>query len=401
MTRRLGPMIVAAAAASVALMAGCAPGPAGGSRASSTVETAASAVVGRLDAATEARLQDAFERKFATVVAGVRTPGASVFVSVGSDVWSSQLGVADAAAGAPVSADGRWRIASVTKPFVAEAVLRLVEAGRLSLDARLDQFVPHIANGATITVRQLLDMSAGVWSFTGDQDLVARFDADPTLTWSVEQTVALIRAHPADFAPGTKVAYSDSNYVLLGLILQDVTGRTAAQVVTDTVIRPLGLTGTAFPDDTQTSVPSPAVVGYLPKTETLHPVTAINPAFAWTSGAMTSTVADLATWAKELTAGTLLSPGVQAERLRTRQFTGVGDVDYGYGLGVMRTRSMIGHTGGIIGFGTVVFRYPAADATFVVVVNASSNFDNASLDIYNALVAVLYPDQVTLPTGRN
>ena len=140
---------------------------------------------------------------------------------------------------------------------------------------------------------------------------------------------------------------------------------------------------------------------YLPKSGTLQPVTAITPAFAWTSGAMTSTVADLATWAKELTSGTLLSPALQAERLRTRQFTGVGHVDYGYGLGVMRTKSMIGHTSGIIGFCTVVFRYPAADATFVVVVNASSNFDNASLYIYNALVAVLYPDQVTLPTGRN
>ena len=76
------------------------------------------------------------------------------------------------------------------------------------------------------------------------------------------------------------------------------------------------------------------------------------------------------------------------------------DVDYGYGLGVMNTTDMIGHDGGIVGSGAVMFRYPAADATFVVLVNASSNFDNASLDIYNALLRDLYPDQVTKPTGR-
>ena len=113
---------------------------------------------------------------------------------------------------------------------------------------------------------------------------------------------------------------------------------------------------------------------------------------------MTSTAGDLARWAAELTDGTLLSPELQRQRLQTR-FSGV-DVDDGYGLGVMNTKDMFGHTGGIVGFGAVVMRLPAADATFVVLVNSSTNFDNASLDIFNALLGELYPDQVTLPTGR-
>ena len=128
-------------------------------------------------------------------------------------------------------------------------------------------------------------------------------------------------------------------------------------------------------------------------------MTAINPTFAWASGAMTSTARDLARWAAELTDGTLLSPELQAQRLQTRRFSGV-NVDYGYGLGVMNTKDLFGHTGGIVGFGAVMMRFPAADATFVVLVNASTNFDNASLDIFNALLGELFPEQVTLPTGR-
>lgn len=190
------------AAVTVALLTACGPGTAESAGSAPTAAgRSSSAPTVRLDAATRGRLQAVFEDTFTTVVGGTRSPGASVFVSVGPDVWTSQLGGSDTATGTRVPSDGRWRIASVTKPFVFEAVLRLVDEGRLSLDDHLERFVPGIANGTTITVRQLLRMSASVSNFTADQDLVARFDANPTLRWSVDQTVALIRTHLADFAP--------------------------------------------------------------------------------------------------------------------------------------------------------------------------------------------------------
>jgi D-alanyl-D-alanine carboxypeptidase len=354
----------------------------------------------RLDEATKARLQSSFERSFATKIAGSQTPGAAVLVSIGDDVWSSQLGVSNLATNEPIRPDSRFRIASLTKTFVATAILQLADAGRLSLDDPLEKYVTGIANGKQITIRQLLAMSAGVWSFTYDKPLIARFDADPMLTWSVEDTVDLVRSKPADYPPDAKVMYSDSNYVLLGVILEKASGQSVPDYLRAKILEPLGLTGTVFPTDDQPGVPAPATVGYLPvEGKGLRPIESINPAFAWASGAMTSTAQDLARWAKELTEGTLISPAAQQQRLKTRQFTGV-DVDYGYGLGVMNTTDMIGHDGGIVGSGAVMFRYPAADATFVVLVNASSNFDNASLDIYNALLGDLYPDQITKPTGR-
>ena len=364
----------------------------------------------RLDEATRARLQRSFEQSFATEIAGgTQTPGAVVLVSVGEAEWVSSLGVAEISSQEPMTADRRFRIASLTKTFVATAVLQLVDEGRLALDDPLERFVPGIADADRITVRDLLAMTSGVWSFTSDEALVAQFDGDPTLPWAVDDTLNLLRNHGADFAPGSKVVYSDSNYVLLGVILEQVTGRPVGEVIEERILEPLGLTETRFPTDDEPGVPAPAAVGYLPTSTSARsggdtagdprPVTAINPTFAWTSGAMTSTASDLARWAAELTDGTLLSPELQAQRLQTRRFSGV-DVDYGYGLGVMNTKDLFGHTGGIVGFGAVMMRFPAADATFVVLVNASTNFDNASLDIFNALLGELFPEQVTLPTGR-
>jgi D-alanyl-D-alanine carboxypeptidase len=357
----------------------------------------------RLDEATRARLQRSFEESFATRIAGAQTPGAVVLVSIGAEQWISALGVADVASQEPMTADRRFRIASLTKTFVATAVLQLVDEGQLALDDSLDTFVPGIADGGRVTVRDLLAMSSGVWSFTSDEAVVAEFDADPTLPWSVDDTLALIRDHDAAFTPGAEVVYSDSNYVLLGEIVEQVTGRPIDEVIEQRILEPLGLAETHFPADADTGVPPPAAVGYLPTGTSpdadLQPITAINPTFGWAAGAMTATAGDLARWAAELTDGSLLSPELQAQRLETRRFTGV-DVDYGYGLGVMNAADLYGHDGGIVGFGAVMMRYPEEDATFVVLVNASTNFDNASLDIFNALLGELYPDQITLSTGR-
>ena len=385
------------AAAALALTA-CGSGDADTAQSTGPTSTVPTSTVG-LDEATRAHLQRAFELSFATEIAGTQTPGAVALVEVGDAEWVSTLGVADVASQEPMTPDRKFRIASVTKTFVATAILQLVDEGQLALADPLERFVSGIADGATTTVRDLLAMSSGVWSFTSDEALIARFDADPMLPWTVDDTIDLVREHDADFAPGDEVAYSDSNYVLLGRILEDVTGRPIREVIEERVLEPLGLTETEFPADDEPGVPAPAAVGYLPTDGELRPVTDINPTFAWAAGAMTSTASDLARWAAELTDGSLLSPELQEQRLQARQFTGV-DVDYGYGLGVMNTKDMYGHDGGIVGSGVIAMRYPAEDATFVVLVNSGSNFDNASIDIFNALLGELFPEQVTLPTGR-
>jgi len=212
--------------------------------------------------------------------------------------------------------------------------------------------------------------------------------------WTIDQTIDLIRAHPADYAPGEKVVYSDSNYILLGRIIELVTGQSVSEVVRTRVIEPLGLTGTRMPSQDQPGVPDPSLGSYMPVDGQLVAVPEVNPNFAWTAGAMTSTATDLAVFARELTDGTLLTPDLQAERLTIGQFDGV-TISAGYGLGLIKINDLIGHTGAINGGGASMLRYPAQDATFVVLVNASSNFENAADLIENGLIENLYPNQVS------
>jgi len=346
-----------------------------------------------LDDATRATLQEVFERSFAQT----GMPGATAYVSIGGDVWTATLGVDDLSTNEPFPADGTVRIASVTKSFTATAILEAVDQGRLSLDDTLEQFVPGIANGDQITVRDLLSMTSGVWDFTSDDAVVAAFDADPMMAWTPERTVEAIREHPAEFSPGEKVVYCDSNYVLLGLVLEQVTGMTAAEAITTMVVEPLRMSGTRFPADDEPGVPAPAITGYQPGPGSdfsrLTPVGDIDPRFAWTAGAMTSNVEDLVLWAHELSDGSLLDPATQAARLDSRRFDGQ-KVDVGYGLGVTTLNDLVGHDGAILGYSTAVFRYPQADATFVVVGNGSNNFTTPTMDIFLSFVQALYPDQL-------
>jgi D-alanyl-D-alanine carboxypeptidase len=371
------------------------------SNTSPTAPLVSSSVAGpvQLDDATTAKLQESFQESFGTAFAnGVLTPGAVAYVSVGDDEWISSLGVTDVTTGTPVDPGDHGRIGSISKPFVATAVLRLVGDGKLTLDDTLEQYIAGIPNGDSITIRQLLSMSAGVWSYTSDDELIASFQSDPMTPWTIDQTIDLIRTHPADYPPGEKVVYSDSNFVLLGRIIELVTGQPVGEVIRTQVVEPLGLTGTRMPADDEPNVPDTSLGSYMPVDGNLVAVPDLNPTFAWTAGAMTSTAADLAVLARELTDSTLLTPELQAERLTITQFTGAV-ANAGYGLGVIQLRNLTGHTGAINGGGASMFRYVAGDATFVVLVNGSSNFENVADLIANSLIADLYPDQASRPGG--
>lgn len=360
--------------------------------ASAASSSAATAPV-RLDEQTKARLQASFEQTFAAAtVGGAQTPGAIAYVSVGDQEWISALGVSDVDTKAPIDPAGHGRIGSITKPIFASAVLVLVDQGKLSLDDPLAKYIPGIANGDRITVRQLLSMSSGVWNYTTDQQLVDTFATAPMTPWTIDQTIDLIRSHPADFAPGEKVAYCDSNFVLLGRIVELVTGQPVSDVVRTLVIEPLGMTGTRMPADDQPDVPDPGIGSYQPVGGQPAAIPDLNPTFAWTAGAATSTVPDLARFAREVTDGSLLSPELQAQRLATTTFTGI-PLDVGYGLGVLNMNDLIGHNGDITGGGGTMLRLPAQDATFVVLVNLSTNGENSSGEITNALIDDLYPGE--------
>jgi len=305
------------------------------------------------------------------------------------------FGIANRKTGRPARIKDHVRIASMTKTFTATAILQLVDQGRLSLDDHLSTFVPGVDNGDRITIREMLNMTSGIYDFTDDPALAKRFYAKPTLRFGPAQVFAILRRHKPAFAPGTKIVYCDTNYFLLGLVLEKVTGRPASRVIADQILEPLGLTQTSLP--TTPPLPKPFAHGYFGGVDLTDPLvdkTASNPKFGFTMGGMQSTLRDLHKWARVLATGTLLSPALQAQRLQTMPFPNPGPVDVSYGLGIFKLDNLLGHNGAGVGYSSAMFYLPSKRATIVVWGNNSTNDTTPTLTIAFDLAELLFPKAV-------
>jgi len=398
-----------------AFLAGCSGGGQSGAASTSTSPSASSsassaaavnstshqsAVPGAavvLDDSTDQVLNTLSDKVFAST--GVAGMAAGVWI--GADSWLRSAGYADLATKAPFRPSDHVRIASITKSYTATAVLQLVDQGAIALADTLESFVPGVANGGQITVQNLLGMTSGIYDFTSDDAFLAAFAADPTMPWSDAKTLEIIARHDPLFAPGAELSYCDSNYVLLGMVVEKVTGKPAGEIITSAVIDKLALPQTSYP--TTTAIPDPHPTGYVPPVtdpnaqfdNAAQPpavVTELNPAVGATAGAMISTLDDLRVWGGELASGTLLSPATQATRLASRPFPGQ-KINIGYGLGCETLNEFVGHNGAILGFSTVVMRRPQVDVTIAAVANESTNFTTPTSSFSFGVIKALYPDQ--------
>ena len=352
-------------------------------------------------------MDDALRAKLDTLLTDQLTatgvPGLAGSVRIGKEVWTGATGVADLKTKAPYALDSFVRIASITKTYTATAVLRLVDQLKLGLDDVLEKYVPGVVNGKVATIEDLLAMRSGIPDFTANAAFNKRFDADPDMRWSDRDLLAVIADTKANFAPGEKVAYCDSNYALLGMVLRKVSGQAPGVAITEQVLRPLKLLDTSYP--TASTVPDPHPTAYIPTSidksgrfdnaaSAPRRVDKVNPEVASTAGAMISTLADLQAWGDELVTGTLLQPETQALRLEFRRFTGQ-KLNFGYGLGIINLNEFLGHDGAIYGYSTSVFTRPQTDSQIVFVANESSNSTTPTLTSTLAVIKELYPDQLS------
>jgi D-alanyl-D-alanine carboxypeptidase len=343
-------------------------------------------------------LDQATDNKISQIVmAAMRAndiPGMAVGVWIPGGHYVRAFGTSDTTTGAPFSVADHVRIASITKTFTATVILQLVDQHRLQLSSRLSQYVTGIPNGATITVKELLNMTSGVYDFTEDKTFLADYLADPTMPFGPADAIAIIKRHKPSFPPGKGVEYSDSNYVLLQLIAEKVTHAPLGRLIQQWVLDPLGLDETSYP--TTPAMPTPFTRGYFQPNMTsplLRDVTLSNPDGAGGAGAMISTLSDLKTWAKALATGTLLAPGTQRERLQTVPLAPPGKITLGYGLGILDLNGFLGHNGAILGYGTAAFYLPGADATFVVEGNNNDLVSTVPLMVFVQIADLLYPQQ--------
>lgn len=321
-----------------------------------------------------------------------RLPGFSIEISGPRGSYARTYGVADLRTRRGFRPDDRVRIASITKTFTATAILLQVQRGRLSLGDRLSEFVSGVPNGGRITIRQLLAMRSGIYDFTSDERFGEEFERNPRMRFDLGDVLAIIRRHKPLFEPGARTSYADSNYYLLGAILERVSGMSAARAITEEVIEPLGLKHTSFP--TGAAMPRPFSRGYYAGPDGEGPIrdyTAVGPSVAWTAGAMISTVGDLRRYGRALARGALLNPRLKRARLRFGRIPNPSGPPVGYGLGILRIGDWLGHDGAIFGFSTETFYNPRNGAQVVGASNLSSNFSTPTLAVFLEIVSRLYP----------
>ena len=330
------------------------------------------------------------------VMSTQNVPGVNVGVyAPGGKLYENSYGVADIQTNEPMDPADTVRIASISKTFTAVAVLRLIDKKKLRLTDKLNKYVKGVPNGDQINIRKLLGMTGGIYDFTRDDQFNTAFSANPLLPgWQPGDVLEILDVHPPDFAPGEMVSYSDSNYILLGMIIEKVTGKPVGKVI-DRLARDAGLDRTEFPLDAD--LPAPFAHGYYAGddgTGTLQDYSAVNPDVAWTAGNMLSTLADLKRWDKLLATGKLLSDRLFARQTQFRPIANAGGPSIGYGLGMFKLADWIGHNGAIYGFNTAMFYLPGQNARIVISANKSTNFSSETIDMFFGIAGKLFPGSV-------
>ncbi|HEX6344261.1 serine hydrolase domain-containing protein [Umezawaea sp.] len=253
---------------------------------------------------------------------------------------------------------GHFRIGSVTKTFVATVVLQLVDEGRVGLDDPVDRYVDGVPNGARTTVRQVLNHTSGLYDYAHEQGWSTNRwrGAERFRGYRPEELLAVAAAREPYFEPGEGWHYSNTNYVVAGMLVERVTGRPYGDEVRTRVLRPLGLDHTTVPGH-RPGLPHPHARGYTTVDGRLVDATLMNPSLDWAAGEMISTADDLTRFLDALLGGRLLSA---ASLAAMRETVDTGTV-FAYGLGLQRFdlpcgRSVWGHGGELIGYLTYATR---------------------------------------------
>ena len=305
-------------------------------------------------------------------VSDAGAPGVLLLVRDGDTSRTEVRGIADGGRSRPIRASDRFRVGSVTKTFVAVVVLQLVADGRVRLDDTVEEWLPGLVPaGNAISVRQLLAHTSGLYDYVEDPRVFAPYAQDPGHAWTPRELVALAAEQPAQFDPGERYAYSSTNYLLLGLIVEAATRRPLAQVLKARVFEPLDLERTSFDPR---FVRGPYVHGH--RAPSHHGVVTGVPrdksreaaSWAWAAGAVVSTAEDVSRFFGSLLRGRLLSPPLLREM---ETLVPGGALRYGLGLAVFPTPcgDAWGHTGNAQGTVTVAWNRRDASRQVVLVVN--------------------------------
>ncbi|RQO51753.1 serine hydrolase [Rhodococcus sp. KBW08] len=346
------------------------------------------------DKVMDSAITDQLDSIIDAAVNSTGIPGAMVGIWGPDGNYVKVAGVADTATKAPMETDFYHRIGSVTKTFTVTALLQLVDEGKIGLDDPISQYVDGVMEGDAISLRHLAGMRSGLVDYTTSEQFVMEYLSDPRRAFTPEELVGYVKDLPLQLRPGTTVDYSNTNTVLLGMVIEKVSGSKLSDVIDTKVATPLGMEHTSFP--MTNAFPTPHAQGYTNQTldESVTAATDWNPSWGGAAGAMISSLDDMRIWVPALAKGDLLTDDTQKQRLQTVNLS-EGDDSSGYGLGLFNSGGWIGHNGSLPGYKTVSVYLPEKDTTLVVFINTDIDGET---DLTSALMVpitkLISPDNV-------
>jgi len=344
----------------------------------------------------------AFEAAISKRARELMVPGALVLVRTPEQELRFGYGATEL--GGKVAPQGKtyFRIASNTKTMTAAVVLQLAQEGKLSLADPVSKYVAEVPGGERITIANLLQMRSGLYNYTSDPGLAETLDRDPTKAWTPEELLAIAFRHPPTSPPDTEFEYDNTNYALLGLVIEKVDGRPLATAYRTRLFETLGLQNTFLPASNMHTLPAPFAHGYLyggashalvdadypaelqraARSGELLPrdFTQLNHSFAAAAGGVVSTADDLAIWIRALATGKVLN--VETQRtwlasLRPEDPAEPAGQHYGDGIAKLQwgPNAMLFHGGETPGYNSFIGYDPTNEVTLIVWTNLTIALD--------------------------
>ena len=301
----------------------------------------------------------------------------------GKVVLAKGYGLADVEAGTTANENTAFELASVTKQFTAAGIMLLVEDGKLKLEDTLGKYMPDVpAKWSGVTIRQLLNQVSGIPNYTDGGKLVN------DKIYTKDEILSLVKDVPTAFDPGTKWAYSNTNYFLLGMVIEKVSGKSYPEFMAKRVFAPLGMTSTEV--NTSGLKIKNAAMGYNFEDGKWQKAKLDDPSQPFAAGAIVSTPADMGKWDIAVSEGKLLKKSSWDEILASGKLADGKLTNYGFGwqIGKLGETGYVGHSGGIGGFTSYHVRFPAENLGVVVLANTAAR---ATQDLANDIAGVYLP----------
>lgn len=332
-----------------------------------------------------------------SVVNNTPVPGiiAGFWSGENSIAWEYASGKADVNANIHMSTDMFFRIASITKTMVNSVLFQLVDEGRISLSDTLSQYRPDIPNSDNITILMLTDMTSGIGEYSSHIDFILQSVSNPLFYWHPDTLIKLGTSRPVNAPPGEAWFYSNTNTIILGKIIEDLTGNSLGHELRTRIFEPYNLTFTTFPNQGN-EMPDPHPKGYFTGSPDLGMdwSESYDISVAWAAGAAISTLDDLRIYASLLVDGELTSGESHTFRLNHKVPTSIDEAYYG--PGILSWKTFYGHLGGLPGFTSLLLRDSDKDATMIILYNCQLN-EHQPADLAERFWHEIYVNDILSP----